>query len=420
MANIPAEMESQLLQFAFSHEDVTLLRGSGWNCNENSDDYLLAFDAEKLISAENGIKEFQSNRTSGKYWFGHFDYDLKNQLESLTSDNQDEVQFPTTSFFSPRFIVQKKGGQLQVLKGNIEIENVQKRGHEAENSGEAFTNLKPRISESQYLEKLAEVKRHLMRGDIYQVNFCQEFFAENAKINPLQLFQDAFSSMPNPYSVLYKRGDHFALSFSPEGFLSKRGNSLISQPMKGTSPRSSDPIQDKVFREQLETSEKDRRENVMITDLVRNDLSHFAAKGSVKVPELCKVVAYPRVHQMISKVVCELKPETDPMEAILKTFPMGSMTGAPKISAMKIIEELEETKRGLYSGAIGYFDPQDDFDFNVVIRTLIYNASMRYLSCQVGGGITALSDHLAEYEECRVKLEPLAQFLNQSQIAALA
>jgi len=149
----------------------------------------------------------------------------------------------------------------------------------------------------------------------------------------------------------------------------------------------------------------------MIVDLVRNDLSHTATKGSVKVEELCKVYSFLQVHQMISTVSSIVNVETSPVDILKTTFPMGSMTGAPKISAMKIIEDLEETKRSLYSGSVGYFTPNGDFDFNVIIRSILYKATQKYISYSVGGAITAKSDPLKEYEECLVKAKAMRQVL---------
>ncbi len=157
-----------------------------------------------------------------------------------------------------------------------------------------------------------------------------------------------------------------------------------------------------------------RSENIMIVDLVRNDLSRTAVKGSVKVEELCQVYSFRQVHQLVSTVVSEVEKTTSPVDILKETFPMGSMTGAPKISAMKIIEEEEETKRGLYSGAVGYFSPTGDFDFNVVIRSILYNKENKYVSFSVGGAITSKSTPEKEYEECLLKAKAMKHVLTNS------
>ncbi len=201
------------------------------------------------------------------------------------------------------------------------------------------------------------------------------------------------------------------LSASPERYLKKEGNTIISQPIKGTSKRSENLKEDEALKEQLKQDLKERSENIMIVDLVRNDLSLTAIKGSVEVKELCEVYSFKQVHQMISTVTSKIDKNTHPVDVIKTSFPMGSMTGAPKISAMKIIENLEETKRGLYSGAVGYFSPDGDFDFNVVIRSILYNSTKQYVSYSVGSAITAKSDPLKEYEECLIKAKAMRQVL---------
>jgi para-aminobenzoate synthetase component 1 len=205
--------------------------------------------------------------------------------------------------------------------------------------------------------------------------------------------------------------DKYIMSASPERYLKKENETIISQPIKGTAKRSDNPKEDDKLKEDLLKDEKERSENIMIVDLVRNDLSKTAIKGTVRVEELCKIYSFDQVHQMISTVTSKVEETTNPIDIIKSTFPMGSMTGAPKISAMKIIEALEKTKRGVYSGAIGYFTPDNNFDFNVVIRSILYNATRQYVSYSVGGAITAKSNPLKEYEECLVKAKAMRTVL---------
>ncbi|MFY7988966.1 MAG: chorismate-binding protein, partial [Flavobacterium sp.] len=194
-------------------------------------------------------------------------------------------------------------------------------------------------------------------------------------------------------------------------YLRKEGLKVISQPIKGTARRSLDVKQDEQLKSDLAQNEKERSENIMIVDLVRNDLSHTATKGSVQVEELCQIYTFKQVHQMISTIVSEVENTTSPIEILRTTFPMGSMTGAPKISAMQIIEALEETKRGLYSGTVGYFTPTGDFDFNVVIRSILYNSQNKYLSFSVGSAVTAQAIPEMEYEECLLKAKAMFEVL---------
>jgi para-aminobenzoate synthetase component 1 len=193
--------------------------------------------------------------------------------------------------------------------------------------------------------------------------------------------------------------------------LAKRDNKLISQPIKGTAKRQEDTKQDDQVKHELQTNQKERQENVMIVDLVRNDLTHSAKPGTVKTEELFGIYSFNQVHQMISTVVCEVQDGISDVQVIKSTFPMGSMTGAPKISAMQLMEQYESSKRSVYSGAIGYFSPDGDFDLNVIIRTLLYNAGNKYLSLHVGSAITYDADPEKEYEECLVKASAMFEVL---------
>jgi para-aminobenzoate synthetase component 1 len=251
---------------------------------------------------------------------------------------------------------------------------------------------------------------HIQRGDIYEANFCQEFYAI-AKLNPLKTYFSLNSIAQTPFATFLKNGSQFLLSSSPERYIKKEGSIITSQPIKGTTRRSDDISEDEKLKFVLKNDQKERSENIMIVDLVRNDLSKIARKGTVKVTELCELHSFKQVHHMISTVEAEVSPTLSPVDVISATFPMGSMTGAPKISAMKIIEALEETKRGVYSGAVGYFTPEGDFDFNVVIRSILYNASNSYVSFSVGSAITSKSTPQREYEECLVKAKAMRSVL---------
>ena len=252
---------------------------------------------------------------------------------------------------------------------------------------------------------------HIQRGDIYEANFCMEFFAESASINPPEIYKKLNAVSEPPFAVFFKNNSHFLLSASPERYLKKVNSKIISQPIKGTAKRSANLMEDEAIKQQLSSSEKERSENIMIVDLVRNDLSRTAAKGSVEVAELCVPYTFRQVHHLISTIISELDLQYAAIDVLKTTFPMGSMTGAPKISAMAIIEELEETKRGLYSGAIGYFTPDGDFDFNVVIRSILYNRVTKYLSFSVGSAITSESIPESEYEECLLKANAMFEVL---------
>jgi len=346
-------------------------------------------------------------------------YDLKNELEDLTSENFDGIRMPALHFFQARWVLALKEDQLEIhyleQENNDEDVNVlvdqilSTQVDQVEAS--LVPNIQHRISKEEYVEAIKALKNHIRLGDIYEVNFCQEFYAENTRIDPLETYRSLREVSPTPYSCYYALGDKFLLSASPERYIKKQGSKIISQPIKGTAKRGKTLEEDNQIKEFLFSDPKERAENIMIVDLVRNDLSRTAAKGSVKVEELCGIYTFPQVHQMISTVVSELKEDTHFVDCIKYSFPMGSMTGAPKVRAMKLIEKYEVTKRGLFSAAVGYITPEADFDFNVVIRSIQYNAKDDYLSFMVGGAITMQSDPEKEYEECLLKAKAIKQVL---------
>ena len=273
--------------------------------------------------------------------------------------------------------------------------------------------IKQRISKDLYQEKVVKMLEYINKGDIYEANFCMEFYAET-DINPLDKYFLLNDISKPPFATFLKNNNHFLLSATPERYLKKEGEKIISQPIKGTSKRYLDNIEDDISKNTLASDPKERSENIMITDLVRNDLSRTAKKGSVEVEELCGVYSFLQVNHMISTITSIVNDQYSALDVIKNSFPMGSMTGAPKISAMNIIEELEETKRGLYSGSVGYFTPNGDFDFNVVIRSILYNSKNNYVSFSVGSAITALSIPELEYEECLLKADAMIKVLNSN------
>jgi len=269
----------------------------------------------------------------------------------------------------------------------------------------------PKLTKEAYINNIKTIKEHIQQGDIYEVNYCQEFFAKQVKIKPIQLYFKLNDKSPTPFSCFVKHNDKYLLSASPERFIKKQGNKITSQPIKGTIKRGGDKVEDERLKELLYNDNKERSENIMIVDLVRNDLSKISKKNSVKVDELCGIYTFPQVHQMISTVSADLNENITFNDIIKATFPMGSMTGAPKIRAMELIEKYEVSKRGLYSGTVGYIDSFGNFDFNVVIRSILYNMDTQYLSFFVGGAITHLSDPEKEYEECLLKAKAMFEVL---------
>lgn len=358
------------------------------------------------------LKEFHNKH---KDWiFGYFPYDLKNEVEpSLVSQNNDFISMQEVHFFVPKIVLKVTSKIIALyhdekdLSHFLEVINLL----EKEGGDDSSILLKARISKEIYLDKINKIKEHIQLGDIYEMNFCYEYFAENVCLNPIVKYNKLNSISRAPFSVFYKNKEEYILSASPERFLKKQGDKIVSQPIKGTAKRGATPEEDNTIKEALKNNPKERAENIMIVDLVRNDLSRTAAKASVKVEELCEVYSFDTVHQMISTVTSQINEKSNPFEVIKYAFPMGSMTGAPKVEAMKIIEEEEVTKRGIYSGAIGYFTPDGDFDFNVVIRTILYNQKLNRVSCMVGGAITIQSDPEMEYQETLIKVDAIKRAL---------
>jgi len=416
----PEQFKEQLLTWAQQFREVVYLDSNSHTQQYSSFDCVLAVDAFTSLKTDfqNAFDDLKQYQQTTKDWlFGYLTYDLKNDVEDLKSANFDGLNFPDLFFFQPKKIFLLKGNDLEIRYLLLCDDEVEEdfdeivKSEKLEVKSSASLEIEQRISKEFYIEKVNKMLHHIHIGDMYEGNFCMEFYAENAIINPLDKFLKLNEISKAPFSVFFKNHKHYLLSASPERYLKKVGETIISQPIKGTSKRSVDPIEDKKSKQFLESDSKERAENIMITDLVRNDLSHTAQKGSVEVTELCKIYSFLQVHQMISTITSKLDPQYAPVDVLKTTFPMGSMTGAPKISVMKIIENLEETKRGLYSGAVGYFTPEGDFDFNVVIRSILYNQENQYVSFSVGSAITAQSDPEKEYEECLLKARAMHEVL---------
>ncbi|MDP1746819.1 MAG: anthranilate synthase component I family protein, partial [Bacteroidota bacterium] len=344
------------------------------------------------------------------------------------SENADGLAFPLLHFFVPKVVIQfnstlatvtfdadfvseTEANEIYHLSIDRTASTSIKSEHTLLKAELKKNNIHSKITKQEYIDSVTQLKQHIRKGDIYEVNFCQEFFATNASINTVDTYEKLNAISHAPFTAYCKFGKQFLICASPERFLQKRSNTLTAQPIKGTTKRSSIKIEDEKLKQELQNSEKERSENVMIVDLVRNDLARIAKTGTVHVDELFGIYSFKQVHHMISTIKCELKENVSFTDIIKNTFPMGSMTGAPKVSAMKLIEHFESSKRGLYSGALGYIDPEGDFDFNVVIRSILYNEENKYLSFMVGSAITDKSDAEKEYEECLLKAKAMFEVL---------
>lgn len=411
------EFRIQMLNWANQFNIFCLLDNQQYNFTTPAFECLLAVGCKKNIELPygNAFEKFRQFYNGEKGWlFGHLGYDLKNETEKLHSGNFDGIGFADLHFFVPEIVIELKEKQVIVYcDGNADkIFAEIKAASTIITETEQKVVIENRISKNDYINTIEKLRQHILLGDCYEINFCQEFYAANAVIAPLAVYYKLTTISPNPFAALYKLNDRYCICASPERYLKKEGNRIFSQPIKGTSRRDLvNADQDLLNRNFLSENEKEKSENVMVVDLVRNDLSRVCKEGTVKVEELFGIYSFPQVHQMISTVSGAIKDELDFIDIIKATFPMGSMTGAPKKRVMELIERYEQTKRGLFSGAIGYIRPDGDFDFNVVIRSILYNASAKYLSFETGSAITFYSDAEKEYEECMMKAAAMMQVL---------
>ena len=411
-----ASFKKKALQWASSFEVCCYLDSNSFADKYSNFDCLIAAGVKHEFHTEIGsafekLEKFKSQHP--KEWLnGFFTYELKDELENLTSSNLDNLGFPGLYFFVPQYLIILRGDEIEIVADDADdvIETINNLQYKRPKPGSSI-NVNSRLSKEEYIFKVNQIKDHITRGDIYVTNFCQEFYVEDADIDPVETFAKLNDLSPNPFACFFKHYKKYIICASPERFLAKRGTKLISQPIKGTAPRGSSEVEDNILKRQLITNIKEQQENVMVVDMVRNDLTRCAKPGTVEVEELFELYSFNHVHQMISTVTCEIAPGISPIDTITSTFPMGSMTGAPKVNAMRLMENYEVSKRGEYSGAVGYFAPDGDFDFNVIIRTILYNAQNRYLSFHAGSAITHSADAEAEYEECLLKTAAIRQVL---------
>jgi para-aminobenzoate synthetase component 1 len=424
-----ASTKQKMLTWASPFNIFCFLDNQAYGLSPHSFECLLAAGAVDFIQADagNAFQQLKDFAAAHREWlFGHFAYGLSKETEPPhiptaagphgTRPLPDPIGFPDLYFFLPETLIEMSADHIRIgtFHNNQEAiwQQILDTAIHAPSASPAIPVFTPRLSRDQYLSTIRRLQQHILRGDCYEINFCQEFFSHPARIDPWQTWQSLSRVSPNPFSAFYRLDERFLLCASPERYIKKTGATLLSQPIKGTSPRyQADPIADRTSGDQLYNSAKDRSENVMVVDLVRNDLSKICLPDTVRVKELYGIYSFPQVYQMISTIEGELASGMHWVDVIRATFPMGSMTGAPKNRVVELIERYESTRRGLFSGAIGYITPGGDFDFNVVIRSLLYNREQNYLSYLVGSGITFYSDPAAEYEECLLKAEGIKRAL---------
>jgi para-aminobenzoate synthetase component 1 len=367
---------------------------------------LIAVGAKHELVGKSGediekLKRLLTN--SNDFVFGYFNYDFRVLLEDLPSSNPDSMGFRKFHFFVPETLFVFDGSWTAFSHSQLSLNEKEKSSVQV-SVGSPFES----PDRKKFSHTIENIKQHIQFGDVYELNYCIQHGFSETQIEPLRLLDELQFNSPAPFSCFVRDRGHYLFCASPERFVKKVENKVISQPIKGTNKRLTDNA-DQI--ETLRNDPKEVAENVMITDLVRNDLSRTAKKGTVKVDELCGVYEFEHVNQMISTVSSELKDEVHPLDAILNAFPMGSMTGAPKIRAMELIDQYEDFARGLYSGSVGYFTPDLDFDFNVVIRSILYNEREKVVTFPTGGAITIQSDPDSEYDECMLKAEAMRNVL---------
>ncbi len=413
------EFKANALRWASQFRVVCLLDSNSYpHTNYRSKEWVLAVDAISETRSDVSLtgdyfKELKHfHEANSSTIFGFLTYDLKNEIEKLESKNPDGLHFPRLYFFWPRYLLELNGDKLSVNRNYPETFELLDRIGQQKAAGYSQEEiaLKARTTKQRYLANVEKIKEQIVAGDFYEMNYCNEFYAEQISIEPVETFLKLNERAKAPFSCFFKLGDKYLLCASPERFLKREREKLISQPIKGTIKKGGTLQENEALKTQLQNDVKERAENIMIVDLVRNDLAHSSRPGSIKVEELCGVYEFNTVNQMISTVTSKI--DADSITAIKNAFPMGSMTGAPKIEVMKNIEQYENFKRGLYSGSVGYITPTSDFDFNVVIRSILYNASEKYLSIRVGGAITFDSIAQNEWNETLLKARGMLDVLN--------
>ena len=417
------KIKKRMAQWVMKSEDFIILDSNNYNDSYSTYDFIIACGTVSFLrcyQTKDAIDLLDKYQKKTNDWlFGHCSYDLKNDIEQLSSSNQDLVGFPELSFFQPKKIIFLKEKELEFsytksftledIKNDFDsISSLSSSDIKPSKSVSLHTN----VSKGQYGEIFNRIIKEIQKGNVYELNYCQEFLG-SGQLSVLDVYFDVQEQSKAPFSVLYRCADRYLISASPERYIKKQATTLISQPIKGTAPRGKSKSEDIKLKNILKLDPKEQAENTMIVDLVRNDMTKISIPGSVFVEEFQKIYTFELVHQMISTIRSTVNKDLCFAKVLLATFPMGSMTGAPKLRAMKLIDELESMKRGIYSGCVGYISPSNDFDFNVVIRGILYNSINHYISIRTGGAITYLSTMEQEYQENRLKAIALIDILKK-------
>lgn len=423
---IGPDFRSRLSAFAAGYEEFALLD----SCNNtvygpNQFDFLLACGAVAVVTQDSGggVADWYAAVSERADWlFGYLGYELNATTDNISPSPQQLFNTAPLRFFVPGIVIRVQNNIAMISVHEMACdtpENVFRKINDtpfetltsAYNQSENI-RLEPLISDYDYVNTVKKIQQHIIDGDIYELNYCQPFVARNTTIDPVAVFNRLCAVAKAPFSVLYRCGEQYLMCASPERFFSFDGKTMRSMPIKGTRKRGEDEASDKRLFADLESSEKDKAEHVMIVDLVRNDLTPLAETGSIQVTDLFGIYPFEQVWQMVSTVSARLRSDAKLSEALIRAFPMGSMTGAPKIRAMQLAAQYEPWQRGMYSGAFGYFDPDGRCDFNVIIRSLLYHTQTQLLAAYAGGAIVYDSIPEKELEECYVKLSGILRVLN--------
>jgi para-aminobenzoate synthetase component I len=411
--NLP-KIKEQILYWVSQFNVCSFLDNHQYQSEHHSIECIAAAGEISSIAGANTAKSIDVFYETNQDWlFGHFGYGYhSNQLNDLQKKNP--INFSDAFFFRPDHILSLNNHSLVIESYSLQPEAIFTEITAVKPSIEKSSPIKttPSISKDIYLSTIENLLLHIQKGDCYEINYCQEFHSIDTAIDAVKLYAQLTALSPTPFACYYKENESHLICASPERWLKKQGNTIISQPIKGTVKRELANIEkDELLKNQLFHSSKDRSENVMVVDLVRNDFSRVCKAGTVQVDELYGIYSFPQVHQMISTISGQLL-EGIGIEALVESgFPMGSMTGAPKKKVMELIQQYEPIQRGIFSGAVGYINPNKDFDFNVVIRSILYNSQNHYLSYLVGSGITIYSNPEQEYEECLLKAKAIETVL---------
>ncbi|MBG8554046.1 aminodeoxychorismate synthase component I [Hymenobacter guriensis] len=413
LASLPPDFLARALRWAAGFAHCAYFEPNGLEYPNGPFDQLLGV-ADNAPNAPRTLAELRQRRprpVDATPRMGFLTYELKNEIEQLHSANVSGLDWPALHFFYPQTWLYWRRDVLEIYGQITGVLDAILATAVPPPMPPAVPALTPRMPKADYLAAVEAIREDILNGEVYELNLCQEFYAENVSLDPVDVFLQLNAASPAPFAGFFRHHDHYLLCASPERFLARRGTTILTQPIKGTIRRGTTPAEDEQLRQTLRADEKEQAENLMIVDLVRNDLARVARTGTVQVPELFGLYPFRHVWQMISTVQAELRPDVDMVDVLRATFPMGSMTGAPKIRAMQLIEQYERTRRGLYSGSIGYVWPDGEFEFNVVIRSLQYRSDTGYLSFQVGSAITYDSVPEREYEECLLKARALLEVL---------